>query len=352
MGFYKGKKVFVTGHTGFKGSWLLAMLKTYGAVVKGYALEPECKEGLYNTINGNSLCTSVIDDIRNPIRLKEELSSFQPDFVFHLAAQSLVRKSFNIPSETFEVNVLGTSYLLEACSGIDNKCSIVIVTSDKVYENKESDNLYLETDELGGYDPYSASKACTELVVKSFRKSFFHPDNYFLHKKGLATARAGNVIGGGDLSKDRIIPDFIKALNKKEKLRIRNPESIRPWQHVLEPLTGYLKLGILLDSDPLQFSKAYNFGPHESDHLSVEELIKEMIAILGDGEYIISPDNIFHEAGILKLDINLAKKELNWFPVYNSKLAVKKTMDWYTSDFPEKITFQQIREYLALINEI
>jgi CDP-glucose 4,6-dehydratase len=346
---YKGKKIFLTGHTGFKGSWMLALLNKLGAIVKGYALAPEHSQGLYSVIHGDTLSTSVIADIRDKERLEKELISFAPDFIFHLAAQPLVRRSFDIPSETFEVNVVGTSNVLEASSALKKKCTIIIITTDKVYENIESDYAYTEVDQLGGYDPYSASKACAELVVSSFRRSFFNIQNYAVHQKGLASVRAGNVIGGGDFSVDRIIPDLINSLKKDQPLHVRNPSAIRPWQHVLEPIVGYLKLGILLDADPEKYSKAYNFGPKADDHLTVESLVQEIIQVWGRGEYQITPDQTKHEAGILKLDIGLARKELNWDPIFDSKKAIQKTVNWYKSESPAETTFEQIDEYLKLL---
>ena len=352
LNYYKGKRVFLTGHTGFKGSWLLAVLNSLGASVKGYALAPENPQGLYRVINGDYLCESIISDIRDCDRLKKELVDFEPDFIFHLAAQPLVRRSFDIPSETFEVNVIGTSNLLEASIKLKNKCSIVVVTTDKVYENTEIDHQYTESDQLGGHDPYSASKACVEFVVSSFRRSFFTSTSYPTHKKAVASARAGNVIGGGDFSTDRIVPDLIASLKKNEPLNVRNPNSIRPWQHVMEPIVGYLKLGFLLDLNHDKFSKAYNFGPNPFDHLTVEELVKEMISVWGSGKYQVKQDHTKYEAVILKLATTLAQEELDWRPVYSSKIAIQKTVDWYKSTSAKDITFEQINEYLKLINEL
>ena len=218
--YYKGKRVFITGHTGFKGSWLMAWLHQLGATVKGYALAPEYDECLFNILEPLNLCESIIADIRNRQKLKEEVLSFQPDYIFHLAAQPLVRRSYQLPAETFEVNAVGTANLLEAVNLLPNKCSVIVITTDKVYENKEQDILYNETDVLGGYDPYSASKACTEIVVSSFRNSFFNVDKIEQHKKAVVTVRAGNVIGGGDFSDDRIIPDIIKALKQQKIIYI------------------------------------------------------------------------------------------------------------------------------------
>jgi len=347
---YRNKKVFVTGHTGFKGGWLLALLSHLKAEIKGYALDPEYSEGIYNVIKGNNLCSSIINDIRNRDLLEKEIIDFQPDFIFHLAAQPLVRNSYELPSETFEVNIMGTSYLLEAARKLKKKCTVIIITTDKVYKNIESDHTYNENDALGGFDPYSASKACVELLANSFKNSFFHPINIKTHQKAIVTVRAGNVIGGGDFSKDRIIPDLIRALKNEEVLKIRNPSAIRPWQHVLEPLVGYLQLGLLVDKDPLTYSDAYNFGPKLNDHLSVEKLIKQAIFIWDEGatKTELHPTDL-HEAGILKLDISLAQKELNWQPKYTAKQAIQQTMEWYKSENPLKQTFIQIETYLNLL---
>ena len=348
--FYKSKKVFVTGHTGFKGSWLVAWLYQLGAITKGYALEPEHNDCLYNLLPQN-YCESVIADIRDKEKLSAEILSFQPDYIFHLAAQPLVRRSYEIPAETFEVNAIGTANLLEAVKKLDKSCSIIIITTDKVYENKEADILYKENDRLGGYDPYSASKACTELVINSFRNSFFNKATFQTHQKNIVSARAGNVIGGGDYSDDRIIPDIVKALQKKENINVRNPNSVRPWQHVLEPLGGYLLLGALVNENTEKLSDAYNFGPEANDHLTVGALVNIALKVWGVGNWENKlSENQPHEAGLLKLDISLAKNELNWSPKLPSAAAVKWTMDWYKNKKSEKLDFtlQQINDFMIL----
>lgn len=328
---YNGKKVFLTGHTGFKGAWMLKTLSLLGAEVKGYALEPQTEDDLFHLIDGDSICTSVIADLRDKKRLEEELISFQPDFVFHLAAQPLVRLSYEIPAETFEVNAIGTANVLDAVRLLDKPCSVVLITTDKVYHNNEWLYPYRENDRLGGYDPYSASKACTELVIDSYRNSFFNKENYNTHKKGIAVARAGNVIGGGDWSKDRLIPDIAKAFTVEKPVVIRNPNSVRPWQHVLEPVIGYLLLGANLKTDPIHFSQAYNFGPQLSDALPVEEMLQLAIQSWGRGDYIVEQvDGQPHEAGLLKLDISKVITELKWQPKMNAEQAVSMTMDWYS----------------------
>jgi len=327
---YKGKRVFLTGHTGFKGSWLLYWLHRIGAEVKGYALAPEKPQDLYPQMKGDELCQSIIADIRDRERLIKEIIDFQPDFVFHLAAQPLVRRSYEIPEETFSVNVMGTSHVLDAIKELDKPCVGVMITTDKVYENKEQNYAYRETDRLGGYDPYSASKACAELVISSYRNSFFNPINYAIHHKSIASARAGNVIGGGDWAQDRVIPDIVRALQKDETVILRNPRAVRPWQHVLDPLFGYLWLGACLLDNPRDFSEAWNFGPDQEDKRSVKELANMFIEFWGAGSYEV-PDSksMIHEAGLLILDINKSKSKLDWKPLWNSTKAIEKTVSWY-----------------------
>ena len=349
---YKGKKVFLTGHTGFKGAWMLKTLSLLGADVKGYALEPQTKDDLFYLINGEQICDSVIADLRDRQRLQKEIVDFQPDFVFHLAAQPLVRLSYEIPAETFEVNAIGTANVLDAVRLLEKKCDVVLITTDKVYHNNEWIYPYRENDRLGGYDPYSASKACAELVIDSYRNSFFNVKNYNQHQKGIAVARAGNVIGGGDWSKDRLIPDIAKALAVEKPVVIRNPQSVRPWQHVLEPVIGYLLLGANLAIEPLKFSQAYNFGPHLSDALPVEEMLKLAIASWGKGDYKVeSIEGQPHEAGLLKLDISKAITDLKWQPKMNAQQAVSMTMDWYSEFNSNKnniidFTIGQIKTFL------
>ena len=348
---YKGKKVFVTGHTGFKGAWLVAWLHQMGAIVKGYALAPEHDKCLYNHIKSAGIIETFIADIRNKEKLTEEILSFSPDYIFHLAAQPLVRRSFIIPVETFEINTAGTANLLEAINKLAGKCSIVIVTSDKVYENKDQDILYNEEDVLGGYDPYSASKACTEIIVNSFRKSFFNTDKIFIHKKAIATARAGNVIGGGDYSADRIMPDIVHALQQHKVIEVRNPYSVRPWQHVLEPLGGYLLLAAKLSEEPEKYSAAYNFGPLPSCHLAVKELVECAIKTWGTGQWVHTGNvDQPHETGLLKLDISKAAKQLEWVPKLTASEAIDWTIQWYKKDPHTALaySFEQIQNYRRL----
>ena len=349
---YSGKKVFLTGHTGFKGAWMLKTLALLGAEVKGYALAPQTQNDLFNLIKGDQICDSVIADLRDKTALTNAVQEFQPDFIFHLAAQPLVRLSYEIPSETFEVNAIGTANLLDAVRLLDKECAVVLITTDKVYHNNEWEYPYRENDRLGGYDPYSASKACAELVIDSYRNSFFNKTRYSQHKKGIAVGRAGNVIGGGDWSKDRLIPDIAKALTANQEIVIRNPNSVRPWQHVLEPVVAYLMLGNALSTDPIQFGQAYNFGPYGSDALPVADMLQLAINCWGQGSFKVEQlDNQPHEAGLLKLDISKAINELGWKPKLNASKAVEMTIDWYKhfSTREEDVNFfteQQILTYL------
>lgn len=329
---YAGKKVFLTGHTGFKGAWLLYWLHELGAEIKGYALAPDSEPSLYRLLDGDQLCESVIADLNERATLEQALLSFQPDFVFHLAAQPLVRLSYSIPVETFATNALGTANLLDAVRRMAQPCTVVLVTTDKVYENQEWVYPYRETDRLGGYDPYSASKACAELVINCYTQSFFNPADYERHHKGIAVGRAGNVIGGGDWAKDRIIPDIVRALSAGQPVQVRNPHAVRPWQHVLEPLGGYLLLGARLATAPTHYAGAWNFGPHLQDALPVSALADTALRVWGTGHYEMPTlAEQPHEAGLLKLDISKAINELDWKPRYSAAEAIHMTITWYQS---------------------
>jgi CDP-glucose 4,6-dehydratase len=348
---YRNKKVFLTGHTGFKGAWMCMWLQMMKAKVKGYALKPE-KISLYNKISSQLKIESVIADIRNKEKLKKEIVSFQPDYIFHFAAQAIVRESYINPVETFETNISGTVNVLDAVRSLKKKCVVVIVTTDKVYENLEMNIAYKESDKLGGYDPYSASKAAAEIVTESYRLSFFNPEKFTEHKKSIASARAGNVIGGGDYAVDRIIPDIYRALSAGKTINVRNPDSIRPWQHVLEPLSGYLQLAEAMNAEPEKFSAAFNFGPDLDNTYSVEELVNLALAKWGTGRYKNAEiKNAHHEAGILRLDISKAKSELGWRPKWNSNKTIERTIDWYKNslnpkcDYPE-LCMKDINEYM------
>ncbi len=327
---YKGKKVFVTGHTGFKGSWLITWLQSLGANITGYALAPENKHDLYNAINGDDLCHSIIGDIRDKEKLLAAVQEHQPDFIFHLAAQPLVIESYNDPLYTHEVNVIGTANVLETMRLLKKPCIAVMITTDKVYQNYETGQAYKEEDRLGGYDPYSASKAAAEIVIDSYRKSFFNPAKYTEHQKSVSVARAGNVIGGGDWAKNRIIPDIVTALSAHQPVLVRNPNAIRPWQHVLEPISGYLTLVAKQVDNPIKFADAYNFGPYLTDNLTVKDIVDEAIKVWGTGNYEIpNLKNPLHEAGLLQLDITKAIEQLNWHPRFTASQAIDKTLFWY-----------------------
>jgi CDP-glucose 4,6-dehydratase len=350
--FFSGKKVFITGHTGFKGSWLTLWLNMLGADIKGYALKPEEEHSLYKLIRGDELCDSIIADIRDLKTLSKEILEYQPDYIFHLAAQPLVTESYRQPLCTFEVNAQGTANVLEAMRQLQKPCIAVMITTDKVYENREANYHYKEDDKLGGYDPYSASKACAEIVISSFRNSFFNPVEYSVHKKSVSVARAGNVIGGGDWAKDRIIPDTIKAFQENKPVLLRSPKSIRPWQHVLDPLYGYLLLAAKQTEDPETFSDAFNFGPDKIDNYTVEDIAKKAIEYWGSGTIAKTESkNEFHEAGLLHLDNTKARTKLGWTPFMNSWAAVKTTIDWYKTvhlqpGMSKEITGKQIIEYM------
>jgi len=347
---YAGKKVFVTGHTGFKGGWLVELLSLLGAEVKGYALPPKGEHNFFSALQVEKKCQSVIADIRDARRLQKEVADFQPDFIFHLAAQPLVRLSYQIPAETFEVNALGTAHLLDAVRALEKRCCVILITTDKVYHNYEWIYPYRENDRLGGYDPYSASKACAELVIDSYRSSFFNAKDYGKHQKSVASVRAGNVIGGGDWAQDRLIPDVVRALQAQQPIVIRNPQAVRPWQHVLEPLSGYLLLGCKMAETPLQYSNSYNFGPNIADTLRVEEMVQQAIEIWKNGRYEIQQSSSQpHEAGLLKLDISRAYTELGWQPRMNAREALTYTLEWYRSYYSkqdlQRFTQQQVKDF-------
>lgn len=349
---FKGKRVFLTGHTGFKGAWLLLLLKELGAEVKGYSLAPKQDIDLYPSMGGDAYCESVIADIRDGARLEKEILDFQPDFVFHLAAQALVIDGYANPVETYETNVMGTIHVIQALRKLSKPCCSVLVTTDKVYENMETGEAYPEDARLGGYDPYSSSKACAEIAIGSFRNSFLHPDRYNDHQQSIASVRSGNVIGGGDWSANRLVPDIARALIKGDDIILRNPSATRPWQHVLDPLIGYLTLATNMTQDPVRFASAYNFGPEPEDERDVESMTKLAIDVWGNGRYQ-TPElkDQPHEAGQLNLAIDKAKRDLDWSPRFTSADAVKWTMDWYKDgrEAPYDYTLKQIQTYLKYV---
>jgi CDP-glucose 4,6-dehydratase len=330
QGAYKGKLILITGHTGFKGSWLSLWLKEIGANVIGYALEPPTKPNLFEALSLGEKITHIIGDVRDEEHLLSVFEKYQPEFVFHLAAQPLVRFSYKEPKLTYETNVMGTVNVLEAVRKTNSVRACIIVTSDKCYENKEWVYGYRETDSMGGYDPYSSSKGCAELVTSAYRRSFFTPNDYGKkHNVALTSVRAGNVMGGGDWGEDRVIPDCISALSQNKAIVIRNPQATRPWQYILEPLTGYLLLGGLMHEDGVGYSSAWNFGPNDESIITVEELVKLITKHWGSGAYTIDTSNHPHEAGLLKLDASKARALLDWKPIYDLYEAVEKTINWY-----------------------
>lgn len=330
---FDGRRVFLTGHTGFKGSWMLQILHWLGANVKGYALAPEKDNDLYHQVDGDSLCySSVIADICDKQRVQAELVRFEPEFIFHFAAQPLVRRGYELPDYTFLVNTQGTAHVLEAMRSLPPAAVGVMITTDKVYDNPERGLPFREDDKLGGFDPYSASKAAAEIVIDSYRRSFFNPRDYTNHEKAISSARAGNVIGGGDYSDDRIIPDIVRAISFDETVGLRNPNSIRPWQHVLEPLGAYLLLAAKMSEDPQRYCMAYNFGPNPEDMLTVEDLTRTFIDSYGTGDYrVFKEEGAPHEAKLLLLDSSRAMEHLGWKSQMDARTAIKWTAEWYAN---------------------
>jgi CDP-glucose 4,6-dehydratase len=329
--YFKNKKVLLTGHTGFKGSWMLQTLAKMGASICGYSLAPNTPTDLFYQIDGDALCTqNLYEDIRDATRLKQAIISFEPDYIFHLAAQPLVIDSYTNPLYTFEVNAQGTANLLDALQHLHKKCICVCITTDKVYDNPETGIPFVETDKLGGHDPYSASKAAAEIIINSYRQSFFAPTQFDTHQKAISSVRAGNVIGGGDFAQHRIVPDIVKSIANDEQLILRNPGATRPWQHVIEPIGAYLLLATKMWDEPTNFATAFNFGPETHDVLTVQALVDKAIAVYGKGSYVIQQDpNQKHEAQNLMLDISKAKTALHWQPKYNALQSIGKTIEWY-----------------------
>lgn len=327
--FYKNKKVFITGHTGFKGSWLCLWLHLLGAKVIGYALNPPTNPSLFDLCRIDEFMRSTIADVRDGVSLTNAMLAAKPDIVIHMAAQPLVRDSYKIPVETYATNVMGTVNLFEATRHCKTVKAVINVTTDKCYENKEWVWGYRESEPLGGYDPYSNSKGCSELVTSAYRSSYFNPKDHAAHGVGVASARSGNVIGGGDWASDRLVPDCIRAILKGEKVIIRNPQAIRPWQHVLEPLTGYLMLAQKLYEDGPRYSEAWNFGPDGSDAKPVEWLVKELCAKWGgNASYALDTGKHPHEAHYLKLDCSKAKTVLGWRPLWDLEKAIDSVIEW------------------------
>lgn len=324
--FWKGKRVFLTGHTGFKGSWLSIWLHELGAEVKGYALAPNTTPSLFEEARIGELIDSEQGDIRNYRNIKKSIEDFDPDILIHMAAQPLVRLSYQEPLETFETNVMGTANVLQAARGCERLKAIVSVTTDKCYENKEWVWGYREDEAMGGHDPYSSSKGCAELVTAAYRRSFFNTKE----TASLASARAGNVIGGGDWADDRLIPDILRAFEKSKPVVIRNPLSTRPWQHVLEPLSGYLVLAESLYTQGQSFAEGWNFGPRDEDCQPVNWILDKMVKDWkGNASWKLDKDNNPHEAGFLKLDCSKAKARLRWEPKWDLDETLEKIITWH-----------------------
>jgi len=342
--FWKSKKVLITGHTGFKGAWLSFILNSKGAEVIGFALPPHTKPSIFETLKLPEKITSIYGDIRDLGHITSVINKYKPEILIHIAAQPLVKKSYKEPLATFQTNAMGTVNMLEAIRLTNSVKTGVFITSDKCYANNDATQSFNENDRLGGIDPYSSSKACAELIIYSYRNSFFKD------KIHIASTRAGNVIGGGDWSDDRIIPDIVKALYENKKLSIRNPQAVRPWQHVLEPLSGYILLAEKLHAHGDKYAQAWNFGPANTNPFPVSEIVKEAVKTSGNKLNInLSTEHHPHEAGFLMLDSSKAKKELLWSPRLNTQEAIKWTMEWYDAYYNNKdmnqFTLHQIQEY-------
>lgn len=356
--FWEGRRVLITGHTGFKGSWLTFWLTHLKAKLKGIALEPETTPNMFQALGIDGLCEHVIGDINDETFLRRELEAFRPEVVFHLAAQSLVRRSYDNPVLTFRTNVNGTVNLLEACRSCSAVRAIVIVTTDKCYENHGENRAFVETDRLGGYDPYSNSKACAEMVAACYRSSFFNPEDYETHGVVVATARAGNVIGGGDWSEDRLVPDAVRSYRSGQPLEIRMAHAFRPWQHVLEPLYGYLLLAQACLRKGLEFGQAWNFGPREEQILKVSDIITMLTSRWPDAPVWNNKGDTSgkKEAEILFLDSSLARERLGWRPVLGMDDILDMTVDWYKSFYDNadneelsRLTSAQIDHFLEFV---
>ncbi len=324
--FWKGKRVFVTGHTGFKGSWLWIWLSELGAVMRGYALQPDTEPSMFNSLGLDQLGEHCVGDVRDAPTLRANLREFRPEIVLHLAAQPLVRRSYREPLETFATNVQGTANVLDACRDLPGLRAVLVVTSDKCYENREMLVPYREEDRLGGRDPYSASKACAEIVAGAWRKSYFGDG-----AAAIATARAGNVFGGGDYSEDRLIPDAVRAYSAGRRLIVRNISALRPWQHVVEPLSGYLMLARALFERGHEYAEPFNFGPLPDHQMSVGDVVEGFTRVWGEGaQWVHEPEvQAVHEAGLLLLDSTRARTELGWQSQSSLEQALRFTADWY-----------------------
>ena len=348
--FWRGKRVFLTGHTGFKGSWLSLWLQHLGAELTGYALQPPTQPNLFEKARVGAGMTSIVGDIRDGAKLMAAMRDAVPEIVIHMAAQPLVRRSYIDPVETYSTNVMGTVHLLEATRKCASLRSVVNVTTDKCYENREWLWPYRENDAIGGSDPYSSSKGCAELVTAAYRNSYFNAKCHAQHQLALASARAGNVIGGGDWAEDRLVPDTLRAFSQGAPVMIRNPHAVRPWQHVLEPLRGYLTLAERLFTEGASYAEAFNFGPREDDAKPVEWIVGRLAAKWGDSA-VWRLDGVSHphEASLLRLDVSKAADRLAWRPALNLEAGLQLTVDWirgyYNGQDPHDLTLAQISKY-------
>ncbi len=350
-GFLKGRRVLITGHTGFKGAWLSLWLQHLGAEVIGISLDPPTTPSLYDQANVAAGMLSLREDIRNGEAIKQLFQQHRPEIVFHLAAQSLVRYSYREPVETYETNVMGTLHILEGIRSIDSVRAAVMITTDKCYENREWVWGYRENDAMGGHDPYSSSKGSAELLIASYRDSYYPVNQYDQHKTAIASVRAGNVIGGGDWAEDRLIPDIIRAFQEDRTVEIRNPRAVRPWQHVLEPLAGYMQLAELLTNCGVEYAEAWNFGPKEEDARPVQWIVEQMAELWGNNaSWTIDEDDHPHEANYLKLDCSKAHTRLNWQPKWDLFQALEKIVTWHKTERANgscnEACFVQIDEYI------
>ena len=359
-GIYEGKTVLVTGHTGFIGSWLTLWLQSLGAKVVGYSLEPPTKPSLFETLGLENEITHIIGDIQDKQNLSDNIEKYKPEIVIHLAAQPLVRASYEDPAETFRTNILGTVNILDSIRKSDSVSACVVMTSDKCYQNLDANSFHKETDPLGGSDPYSASKGAAEIVTNSFRNSFFNLEKNHDKNTGIATVRAGNVIGGGDWARDRVIPDCVRALTTDKKIRVRNPSSIRPWQFVLEPISGILWLGSKLYAKPKKYSEAWNLGPNQTSNTTVEKVVQNVIRIWNKGDWIdVSKESRDQPIELISLllDSTKALNLLEWKTVYSFENAINETVSWYKSyynnDTPmRELSVNQIEQYSKTANQM
>lgn len=343
---YKGKRVLVTGHTGFKGSWLTLWLNKLGSRVCGYSLEPNTEPSMFKELHIENFCENHFGNILDFEKLNEVFEEFQPEIVFHLAAQPIVRLSYKEPVLTYQTNVIGTLNVLEVARNCKSVKAFVNITTDKCYENKEISRGYTEDEPMGGYDMYSSSKGCVEIMSSSFRRSFLQEEGTY----AMATARAGNVIGGGDWAEDRLIPDCVRYINENKPIEIRNPIAVRPWQHVLEPLSGYLLLGEKLLEEGKKYAEGFNFGPNEDSVLKVADVAQKIVENYGRGEVVVYKKDNLHEANLLMLNIDKAERVLGWTPTLTAEEAIKNTIEWYKYFYDKSenmydFTMKQIDEY-------